>query len=210
MERPNHLHTADQSTTSRVTGLAVVIGIHVLVVLGLITALASGQIMKQIQNIQATVEREKTPPKAPPPPPPDLVKPPPPVAIVPDFQVAAEAPPPVQVAPKAPPAPPPKVVSTAPSATELKQIARTHTQPAYPTISQRLGEQGTSHLMVKVGLQGNATECSVTKSSGSDRLDQAACEWIKAHWRWQPPTHEGQPMEISTPVDIVWNLKDAQ
>ena len=210
MERPNHLHTSDQSATSRLTGMAVVIGIHVLAVLGLITALASGQIMKQIQSIQATVEREKTPPKAPPPPPPDLVKPPPPVAIVPDFQVAAEAPPPVQVAPKAPPAPPPKPASTAPSATELKAIARTHTQPAYPTISQRLGEQGTSHLMVKVGLQGNAEECTVTTSSGSPRLDQAACEWIKAHWRWQPPTHEGQPMEISTPVDVKWDLKDAQ
>src|SRR5579872_6100864 len=83
MERPNHLHTSGQSNSSKLTGLVIVIAIHVLAIMVLITALASGQIMKQLQEIKATVDREKPAPKAPPPPPPDLVKPPPPVAIVP-------------------------------------------------------------------------------------------------------------------------------
>src|SRR4051812_5816149 len=106
MERPNHLHASGQSASSEVTGLVIVIAIHVVAIMGLITALASGQIMKQIQNIQATIDRQKTPPKAPPPPPPDEIKPPPPTAIVPVITLAPEAPPPVTVAPKAPPPPP--------------------------------------------------------------------------------------------------------
>jgi protein TonB len=209
MERPNHLHAAGQSNSSKLTGLVIVIAIHVLAIMGLITALASGQIMKQLQEIKATVEKEKTPPKAPPPPPPDLVKPPPPVAIVPTFQVQQEAPPPVTTVPKPPPAPP-KAAPPVAAPTELKAIARTHTQPPYPPISLRLGEQGTSGLQVSINTEGTVTDCKIVKSSGSDRLDNAACEYIKAHWRWQPPTQEGKNVSAVTQINLVWNLKDAQ
>ena len=209
MERPNHLHTADQSASSRLTGLVVVIAIHVLAIMGLVTALASGQIMKQIQNIQATIDRQKTPPKAPPPPPPDEIKPPPPTAIVPVINVAPEAPPPIVAKPPAPPpvqaaAPPP------PPPTELKPIARTHSLPPYPTISQRLGEQGTSTMEVSINTEGSVTECKITKSSGSERLDSAACDYVKSRWKWQPPTQLGKPVSANTLVSVKWDLKDAQ
>jgi protein TonB len=212
MERPNHLHTENQSATSRIGGLVIVAAIHVVAILGLVAALAQGQILKQMQDIKASVEREKTPPKAPPPPPPDLVKPPPPTAIVPEFQVATEAPPPVTTVPKAPPAPPPVHAAAAPPPppTELKQITRTHTLPPYPPMSQRLGEQGTSQLKVTISTAGDVTECTVDKSSGSTRLDTAACDYVKAHWKWQPPTSEGKPVSATTLVSVVWNLKDAQ
>src|ERR1700744_1736235 len=94
MERPHHLQTSGSSNSSKLMGIIIVVGIHVLAIIALVTALASGQIMKQIQDIKASVEAEKPPPKAPPPPPPDLAKPPPPVAIVPEFSVQTEAPPP--------------------------------------------------------------------------------------------------------------------
>src|SRR3954464_6293636 len=209
MERPNHLHSSNQSASSKLTGLVIVIAIHVLAIMGLITALASGQILKQIQNIQATIDRTKLPPKAPPPPPPDEIKPPPPVAIVPLISIAPEAPPPVTVAPKAPP-PPPKAAEAPPPPppTELKQIARTHTQPPYPSISVRLGEQGTSSLLVSINTEGSVTDCKVTKSSGSERLDTAACDYVKAHYKWQPPTQLGKPVTAQTALNIVWNLKD--
>jgi protein TonB len=211
MERPNHLHTENQSATSRVAGIVIVAGIHVAVILGLIAALAQGQILKQIQDIKASVERDKTPPKAPPPPPPDLQKPPPPTAIIPEFQVATEAPPPITTVAKPPPAPPAPVHAAAPPPTELKPIARTHTIPTYPTISQRLGEQGTVTIKVTIGVDGSVTDDVIEKSSGSDRLDQAAVEWVKSHWKWQPPTREGQVVGgVSTLVSVVFNLKDAQ
>src|SRR6202012_1934458 len=108
MERPNHLNVEKKSATSKATSIAIVIAIHVAGIAGLVSALAQGALMKQLQEIKASVDTQKTPPKAPPPPPPDLVKPPPPVAIVPQFQGARAPPPaPVQTAPKAPPPPPP-------------------------------------------------------------------------------------------------------
>ena len=51
---------------------------------------------------------------------------------------------------------------------------------------------------------------TIAKSSGSDRLDSAACDYVKAHWKWQPPTSEGKPVVATTLVQVIWNLKDAQ
>src|SRR5215468_5990070 len=112
MERPNHLNVGDKSATSKAGSIAIVAGIHVAVIFGLIAALNQGQLLKQLQEIKATVDTQKEQPKAPPPPPPDLVKPPPPVAIVPEFTVATAPPPaPVTTAPKPPPPPPRPVAS---------------------------------------------------------------------------------------------------
>src|ERR1700761_5806695 len=91
MDRPNHQKVEEKSATSKATSIAIVIAIHIAGIAGLVAALAQGALMKQLQEIKASVDTQKTPPKAPPPPPPDLVKPPPPVAIVPDFQVATAA-----------------------------------------------------------------------------------------------------------------------
>jgi protein TonB len=210
MERPNHLNVGKKSASSRAGSLAIVAGIHVAVIFGLIAALNQGALLKQLQEIKATVDTPKEKPKAPPPPPPDLVKPPPPVAIQPEFQIAtAPPPPPVTVAPKAPPPPPPAPKAVAAS-DPLRAIARTHTQPPYPPISIRLNESGTSLIEVHITTEGNVDECKVITSSSSDRLDQAACEWVKGHWRWQPPTNQGAPTAVSTRVSVKWDLKDAK
>ncbi len=87
---------------------------------------------------------------------------------------------------------------------------RTHTQPPYPPISVRLGEQGSTLIEVNINTEGNVTECSVVKGSGSERLDGASCDWVKGHWRWQPPTLNGQPTAAKTQINVTWNLKDAK
>ena len=210
MERPNHLKVEQKSTASKATSVAIVIAIHVAGIAGLVAALAQGALMKQLQEIKASVDTQKTPPKAPPPPPPDLVKPPPPVAIVPDFQVASAPPPQAPTAaPKPPPPPPPKAAATI-SNDPLRPIQRTHTQPPYPPISVRLGEQGTTLIEVNIGTDGNVSECSVVKGSGSERLDGASCDWVKGHWRWQPPTLNGAPTAAKAQIQYTWNLKDAK
>jgi protein TonB len=208
MERPNHLKIEEKSAASRASSLVIVAVIHVAAILGLVAALNQGAIMKQIEDIKATVEAEKTPPKAPPPPPPDLVKPPPPIAIVPDFTVAT-APPPATVttAPKPPPAPPPKAVA---SSDPLRPIGRTRTLPPYPPISVRLNESGTTLMEVHITTEGNVDDCKVVKTSGSERLDTAACDHVKRVWRWQPPTNQGAPIAVSTRVSVTWDLKDAR
>src|ERR1700733_424519 len=152
MERPNHLKVQEKSTASKAASVAIVIAIHIAGIAGLIAALAQGALMKQLQEIKASVDTQKTPPKAPPPPPPDLVKPPPPVAIIPEFQVATAVPPPVTVVKSAPPPPPQRA---APTSDPLKAIGRTHTLPPYPPISVRLGEQGTTLMEVHITTEGS-------------------------------------------------------
>ncbi len=208
MERPHHLQTSNTSNSSKLTGIVIVILIHIAAISALVVTLASGQIMKQLRDIQASVAAEKVPPKAPPPPPPDLAKPPPPIAIVPEFSVQQEAPPPITTVKQAPPPPPAAKAVAAP--TNLEPIARTHSLPPYPTISQRLGEQGTTQMQVAISTEGTVTECKVTKSSGSERLDAAACTYVQGHWRWKPPTREGQAVAVSTEVNVKWDLKDTQ
>ena len=207
MERPNHLNIGDKSATSKLGSIAVVAGIHVAVIFGLIAALNQGALLKQLQEIKATVDTPKEKPKAPPPPP-DLVKPPPPVAIVPEFQIATAPPPPVTTVAKAPPAPPaPKAVA---SSDPLRPIMRTHTLPPYPPISVRLNEQGTTLMEVHITTEGNVDDCKVVQSSSSERLDSAACDYVKSRWRWQPPTNQGTPTAVSTRVSVKWDLKDAK
>ena len=207
MERPGHLHVEQKTAANKATSLAVVIAIHIAGIAGLVAALSSGALIKQLQEIKATVDTQKTPPKAPPPPPPDLVKPPPPVAIVPEFQVATAPQPPVTTVAKAPPAPPPKAVA---SSDPLRPIMRTHTLPPYPPISVRLNEQGTTLMEVHITTEGNVDDCKVEKSSSSERLDSAACDYVKSRWRWQPPTNQGTPTAVSTRVSVKWDLKDAK
>src|SRR6185436_19272417 len=202
MERPNHLNVGNKSATSRAGSLAIVAGIHVAVIFGLNAALNQGALLKQLQEIKATVDTPKEKPKAPPPPPP--------VAIQPEFKIATAPPPPtVTTAPKPPPPPPPAPKAVAAS-DPLKPIMRTHTQPPYPPISIRLNESGTSLIGVHMTAEGNVGECKVVNTSSSDRLDQAACEWVKGHWRWQPPTNQGQPTAVSVRVSVKWDLKDAK
>ena len=207
MERPNHLKVEQKSAASKATSLAIVIAIHIAGIAALVAALSTGALQKQLQEIKATVDTQKTPPKAPPPPP-DLVKPPPPVAIVPEFQVATAPPPPVHVEAPKPPPPPPKAVVAA--SDPLKPIMRTHTLPPYPPISVRLNEAGTTLMEVHITTEGNVDDCKIINTSSSERLDTAACDYVKRVWRWQPPTNQGAPVAVSTRVSVKWDLKDAK
>ncbi|MES2472644.1 MAG: energy transducer TonB [Pseudomonadota bacterium] len=209
MERPNHLDLGKKTAASRATSIGIVIAIHVVAILGLVAALNQGEIIEAMKDIQATVEAEKTPPKAPPPPPPDLIKPPPPIAIVPDFSVATAAPPPSVTTQPKPPPPPPAPARVAAS-DPLRPIARTRTLPPYPPISVRLNESGTTLMEVHITTEGNVDDCKVVTSSSSERLDQAACDHVKRVWRWQPPTNAGVPVAVSTRVSVKWDLKDAR
>lgn len=223
MEQPAHDlrstmgGSAAQLAPRRFGGMIVVAGVHLAFGALLILGMTAGEIEKKLEDLKATVEELKVEPKAPPPPPPDVVKPPPPFVPPPDISIAVDAPPsnnaiatttvrpPVPPpANPAPPAPPP------PAPTKLTQIMRTHTKPVYPTISQRLGEQGTVEMMVTINTTGDVTACEVTKTSGSKRLDDAGCDHVKSRWKWEPPTQNGQATEARTAVRVVWNLLDAR
>ena len=57
--------------------------------------------------------------------------------------------------------------------------------PMYPALSKRNRETGTVLLLVNVNPEGNATTVTLHKSSGYDRLDQAAIQAV-TRWRFVP------------------------
>jgi protein TonB len=165
-------------------------------------------------------------PKVEPPPPEPKIKPPQPVK-----QVAAKTPPPapqpvaiadptpapnaptgvvtpqppappiaapVSVAPPAPPAPP-KVELPSSDADYLQ-----NPRPPYPPVSKRLGEQGSVLVHVLITAEGSAQKAEIKKSSGYDRLDQAALTTV-LKWRYVPGKRNGvaETMWFTVPINFV-------
>ena len=160
-------------------------------------------------------------PKEPPPPPVKqaVVKPAPPVpqTQAPPQILAVETPTPapnapatVQVAPAAPvllpsvpvaavasPAPvpvpvPAPVVKVQPS-TDADDLYNPNQR--YPRMSFSMGEQGTVMVRILIGAKGLPLKAELQKTSGFERLDQAALEYVMQS-RYKPGTLNGVPNEM--------------
>lgn len=78
-------------------------------------------------------------------------------------------------------------------------------QPAYPSISRRLGEQGKVMLKVLINDQGQPEQVEVSKSSGYERLDHAARNAVlKA--LFSPYRENGRAITVLAMVPIVFEL----
>ena len=89
-------------------------------------------------------------------------------------------------------------------------VDRSHplTQPSYPMSSIHLGEAGALALDILVGADGRVRDAKVSKSSGYDRLDQAAVSEAKQHWRLRPATRNGVPFEQWLTLKVVFRFDD--
>jgi len=92
-------------------------------------------------------------------------------------------------------------------ATDIRPIPETHTLPPYPKESIRLKEEGRVLLAVTIGKDGAISQASVFKPSGHQRLDVAAVQYVKSHWRWQPATRAGKPVITNTRVSVLFKLR---
>jgi bla regulator protein blaR1 len=92
-------------------------------------------------------------------------------------------------------------------ATAIKPIMETHTLPPYPADSIHAHEEGRVLLAVTIGPDGGVSKASVFKPSGHQRLDVAAADYVKSHWRWQPATKAGKPVATNTRVSVLFKLK---
>lgn len=79
-------------------------------------------------------------------------------------------------------------------------------KPVYPAMSRRLGEQGKVIVSVLVGIDGLPKSARIKQSSGFDRLDEAAREYIM-RCRFVPGKVNGvvQAMSYDAPVNYVLN-----
>jgi periplasmic protein TonB len=160
----------------------------------------SSSIVPQPQTTPV-ISRAGTPPDSPLP---SIAAAQPPPTIIPETPVQTEALPPLAPA-KPPPRQLPGPAIEAPVA--LEPVANTHMPPPYPAMSLRLGEQGTTRIRVSISTRGAITGCRVIDSSGSDRLDNAACSYVQQRWRWKPPMRGGRAVTAETQISVIWSLR---
>ena len=220
---------ADQQMSgSKVTALVIVALIHVFVGYALVTGLAYQAAQKVIKSVTAVDIKE--PPKEPPPPPPPpkeqpktppppapIVAPPPPINIAPtppQVATVVKAPPPAPVVPialpAAPPAPPaPPAPSKARGSSPKGQAGwAARIQDNYPPRAQREEREGRVGVRVTIDTGGRVSACTVTSSSGSPDLDQAACDGMTRYARFNPALNDaGDPISSSYSTAIVFKLQ---
>lgn len=113
---------------------------------------------------------------------------------------------PVAALPSAPPSP---SATSAPARLESPTSDADYLQnpkPVYPLISKRLGEQGQVIYSVLIGIDGLPESAQLVKSSGFERLDQAAFAAVM-RWRYKPGKRNGVPVAMSFNVPINWVLE---
>ena len=75
----------------------------------------------------------------------------------------------------------------------------------YPFDAQRNGEEGTVGIQVLVTSSGDIHSARLVRSSGSDRLDNAALESVLG-WHFKPAQENGSPVQGWATVQVVYKV----
>lgn len=86
--------------------------------------------------------------------------------------------------------------------------AVTQAEIPYPPAAARSREEGSLILLVQVDANGNATDVTVEKRSGSRDLDRAAQQAVR-DWKFEPAIKSGKPTASAVRVPIDFTLQDA-
>lgn len=193
----------------RIFGLVVVVALHVVVIYALVEGLkrAGIEVLPPPITTKIVEEKNKTEPPPPPPPPPTMDLPPPP--FIPPPTINLQQPPPrqntIHQVSKEPTPPPPKPAPPGPVVRAPVVKASGCRTPEYPSISQRLGEEGTVILQMLVGTDGKVTDSRVATSSGYERLDEAARRAL-SRCRFEPGTEDGKPVQAWASIKYTWKI----
>ena len=77
----------------------------------------------------------------------------------------------------------------------------------YPPEALRRGQQGTVRFVVTVGTNGRVTECTITRSSGYEQLDEGTCRLARRKLRFNPGRVGGRAVEMpAVAFGITWTL----
>ena len=209
----------DRKTGKNVTGITIVVLLHILVAYGIVTGLGKRLVSKMVEPVETKIiEEAKLPPPKdlpPPPPPPEIKAPPPP--FIPPVEVNVTQAPVVQNVIATSTAQKPannelvKVLpAAAPATAKSVRIAAVADfssceKPVYPKASQRNEETGTVTLSFLVGADGRVADSKVLKSSGFRDLDKAAQNGI-GKCVFKPGSVDGKPEQAWMSMQYVWNL----
>jgi periplasmic protein TonB len=124
---------------------------------------------------------------------------------------AAESAPPAPAAPAAPAAAAaPAIGRPTMEISAPKNVAHLDcniAKPDYPALSRRRGETGTAYVRFVVGLTGNLENIELKKSSGFDRLDDAALAAVRAS-TCKPYVENGAPIRAAYTQPYQFGLDD--
>ena len=215
----------EKNPGKNLTGIAVVIVLHLVVAYGIVTGLGKRMVSKMAEAVETKIIEDVKPPPPPetppPPPPPEMKAPPPP--FIPPVEVQVQTPPPQQnvianttqakpatteivKAPPAPPTPAPVAKPAGPARTAAVADFNTCSKPEYPKSSLRNEETGVSTISFLIGSDGGVKDSKVTKSSGFRDLDKAA-QVALGKCRFKPETENVKAIESWQPVQYVWTLE---
>lgn len=196
--------------------------IAIIVTAALHVALLAAALYVRYEALPAEKEMQLTvvdltpppPPPAPetPPSPPQIVAPAPPI-LVPRPPTVVVTPDPVPqektlIAAPAPAPAPPMVAPSPPSVVQGADLSArmvSGAPPRYPVESRRKREQGTVLLLLTLDTEGRVSSISIARSSGFERLDNAALSAVRK-WRWAPLIRDGKPVMVKGSVEIPFIL----
>lgn len=203
--------------TSRSIVLLIILVLHFLLGWALVSGLAKKIVQVVTQPIEtALIEEIQTQDEPPPPPPPEMERPP---VEVPPPDIAIDLPMETSTStaitdvtdkpvPPRPPPPPPVVREPVRVAPRLDVRRSPSTADYYPPSSRRNGEEGVTTVRACVNTDGRtAGTPTVTKSSGFDKLDEAAVKWA-SRARWSAGTVDGAPAQSCNQFNVRFKLTD--
>jgi TonB family protein len=77
----------------------------------------------------------------------------------------------------------------------------------YPFFARIFGDEGTTEVSFHVLADGTVKDAAVSKSSGSERLDDAAVDCV-SDWHYRPAIKDGQLVDTPMTVKVVWSLDE--
>ncbi len=193
------------------------IALVVLLHFALLWAIQSGLAHKVVQVAKVVVQAELISEVTPslPPPPATAPKPPPPAPAPPPTAPVVTTPSPAAIqlpaaTPVAAPAPPPAATpahaAPAVRTSAVIQAGATCAKPDYPSASRRVEEEGTVTLKFLIGVDGRVMQAEVEKTSGFQRLDEAARNAL-SKCQFKPGTVDGKPEQSWASIKYTWRLE---
>lgn len=226
---------SNEMSKSRLVSIILVIGLHIFLGYALVTGLAYEAVDKVVSTITAVEVEEEIPEEEEPPPPPEEIVeivpppvfvPPPPVqpppranqatitnerppAAPPTPRAAPPAPVPPPAPPPPPPPPPPPAVSERPNPVPRGNPGNWANANDYPSRALREEREGSTGFRVTVNADGRVENCTITRSSGHDDLDEATCKNITRRARFRPALDpNGREISGSWSSTVRWQIPE--
>ena len=79
----------------------------------------------------------------------------------------------------------------------------------YPSAEIRKGSEGTARFRLQIAANGKVESCTITRSSGSARLDEATCRNVERRAKFDPARNgENQPVAGRYESSVKWVLPE--